>query len=231
MSDAMQSFEEILQKRLIPEYCEGNFFAGVETKFRPTPRLFSEDDASNFVRAWDAGLIRHAGGGRYVAARNVAGEKFFNAGLRSERPRTFRLAQEAVITVAVLARLHFEFGWPAELLGTQAEGYAFDLVAYLPERRNEFIACEVKKTVAEVDRLILDMHAFCPASFSKSPGVALNARETNAFRKVQALRQRQAPIFWVAGPYGASHVFKTAFSADGGITLSATSERSLIFPR
>ncbi len=89
-------------------------------EFRSTPLHFDEEDARYFVMAWDEGFLEHVGSGRYVAPRNAACEKFFNAGAAAVVPRNFTLAQEALITVGVLARLHFEFGWPRDLLGTQS---------------------------------------------------------------------------------------------------------------
>lgn len=55
------------------------------------PLQFGEVDARDFVRAWKVGLMEHLGGGLYRAARNAAGEKFFNIGSETSIPRTFRL--------------------------------------------------------------------------------------------------------------------------------------------
>jgi hypothetical protein len=52
--------------------------------------------------------------------------------------------------VGGLARLHFDFRWPKELLGCQSKDWAFDLIATLPGKRVEHIACEVKKSSAEL---------------------------------------------------------------------------------
>src|SRR5712664_1953376 len=37
---------------------------------------------------------------------------------------------EPIITVAVLSRLHFKWGWPKELIGTQSQKWEFDVTAY-----------------------------------------------------------------------------------------------------
>jgi len=114
---------------------------------------------------------------------------------------------EPVITVATLARLHFDLGWPKELLGTQSKDWAFDVTTYLsPDHENEYIACEVKKSVAEIDQLVELM-----SRFGKVPSperiVTPKARELNAFKKLQALRARRPPLFWAAGPASVGSAF------------------------
>jgi hypothetical protein len=39
---------------------------------------------------------------------------------------------EPIITIGALSRLHFEFGWPAAMLGMQTDDYAFDFVCREP---------------------------------------------------------------------------------------------------
>ena len=88
MADPMLAFQGILHERLIPEYYQGDFLKSGPAEFKPTPLHFGAEDARYFGMAWKAGLISHVGGGKYNAPRNAAAEKFFNAGPRSQFPRT-----------------------------------------------------------------------------------------------------------------------------------------------
>src|SRR5581483_4665776 len=123
---------------------------------------------------------------------------------------------EPIITVAVLARLHFELGWPKELLGTQTKGgWAFDVATYLSGGSEvEYIACEVKKTSAEVSRLLELMDRF-----GKDPHATVAPKEQNAFRKVKALRHRRPPFFWAVGPGRLSHAFIVEYVEDDVVLL------------
>lgn len=230
MTDHVAEFMSLLQTRLIPEYRDGTFAPEESAIFQPSPQSINELDARNFLLAWHAGFVRYVGRGSYKTARSGSVERFFNAGSKNATPRTFRLAHEAFINVACLARLHFEFGWPAELLGTQSINYAFDLVAYLPAHNTEYIACEVKKTASEVDRLITQMRVFCAPQYQAMDEVGMTGVEINSFRKVRGLRQRQASIFWAVGPGGMSEVFAMSYGDDGNIDLASIDETALQFP-
>jgi hypothetical protein len=147
--------------------------------------------------------------GLYRAPCSHACEQFFWSGLKRKKPRPITLWVEPIITVAVLARLHFELGWPKRLLGTQKKkGWTFDVAAYLSiDSEAEYIVCEVKKRTAEIDRLLELMNRF-----GKSPYLDAALNEQNAFRKVQALRSRRPPLFWAVGPEGLSHAFRVEYS-------------------
>lgn len=231
MRTFLERFDDILQSRLVPEYCQGAFLASTTAEFRPSRLHFGEEDARHFVMGWEAELIAHDGGGKYKAPRNSACEKFFNVSDKSVLPRTFTLAQEAVLTVGVLARLRFDFGWPKDLLGTQSVSYAFDAIACLPEvAPTEYIACEVKKTPAEVENLLCDMQALCAADAGVIDAVKLKARQRNALKKIRRLRQVRAPIFWAVGPCGVSKVFRVSRRQDGSLDLLPDNETALMFP-
>jgi hypothetical protein len=48
---------------------------------------------------------------------------------------------EPVVTIAAMARLHFEFGWPISCLGMQSKTWAFDLMGYKPTRLGSDGSC------------------------------------------------------------------------------------------
>lgn len=136
---------------------------------------------------------------------SAAHEQFFNSGAKGAVDRAFYLSIEPIITVGALARMRFDHGWPPELLGLQSKGYAFDLVAHLEPSGPAHIACEVKKSAAEVETLIMLMH-----ELGGHPGVDAPSEgpRRNAWKKVQALRRETMPTFWVLGPAGLSRVFE-----------------------
>ncbi|WP_284312095.1 hypothetical protein [Labrys miyagiensis] len=166
-----------------------------------------------------------------------ASEQFFSSGRKNtatgeaiaKEARSVTLWLEPVITVATLARLHFEFGWPKQLLGMQSADWAFDAMAFLSSDASaEHIAGEIKKTDAEVEKLIQFMQAL---SRSIDPATASpRGAEKNAFKKVKALNLRKPPLFWAVGPNGLSYVFEVGYGADEVLWFSEASEARLRCP-
>lgn len=76
--------------------------------------------------------------------------------------------------------------------------WEFDVTAYrASDPCNEYVACEVKKTVAEQDQMVELMQRF---STVRDAGDALkSSKEINAFRKLKGLQARRASIFWALG--------------------------------
>jgi hypothetical protein len=129
---------------------------------------------------------------------------------------------EPIITVAVLARLHFDLGWPRHLIGTQSPDWAFDVTAYqTSDLDNEHIACEVKKSDSESKQLV----AFMTDLGRNQASDDHRGSKLNAYRKVQSLRLRRAPLFWAVGP-NVSHVFRVAYD-DDFLMLKPTSNLDL----
>ena len=140
----------------------------------------------------------------------------------SPKPRV-----EPIITFGGLARLHLDFGWPTENIGAQSPDSAFDIVAYSNSSSDERIAGEVKKTKREVDRLLELMAEYC----SDPSAVALvGERGRNAFKKVEGLRARKAPIFWALGPAGYSRAFSVSYQEGGSIGLEEVDSSILMWP-
>ena len=223
----MRQFEQLVREHLIPEFCSDPNRNCEPVGFRENLAKLSERDAADFLRAWNGGLIEHQGRGQYRAAASSCNEQFFWDGLKNVRPRPFTLWLEPVITIAGLARLHFDYGWPKELIGTQSIDWAFDLVTFLPGEDTEFIAGEVKKSAKEIDTL-LDLMK----KFGLDPGLAepTRSKERNAFKKVAGLRSREAPIFWALGPDGLSHVFQVRYRQSGILEFEPAFGAQLNYP-
>lgn len=226
MADYSSAFEALLYDQLIPEFCADQSRRCNAANFVQSSIKVSEEDAAYFLKAWKGDLIQHAGRGIYRTAKGAAGEQFFWEGMKSKEPRLFSLWLEPVITVAGLARLHFDYGWPAHLIATQSIDWAFDLVAFHPESDGELIAGEVKKTTTEVDQLVSFMEEFCANPGQPEPP---SGKARNAFKKVSALRARKAPIFWALGPNGYRRIFRIAYGDDGTIRLNPVSDDELHF--
>lgn len=227
MTRAVKEFERLLYNRLLPEFCSDPARRCELKGFRRGSVNVGEEDARYFLLAYEAGLVKHRARGEYVCLRSAGFEQFFWEGQRTADPRPFTLWLEPVITIAGLARLHFDFGWPAELIATQSADWAFDLVAFLPDRSTEFVAGEVKKTSREVEQLI-ELMMFFGRHASAAPPKAGKAR--NAYKKIAALRARQPPLFWALGPNGLSRAFEAKYGANESVELVPVANHALSFP-
>lgn len=228
------AFADRIVNDLLPTFCDDPHRAargyGV-AGFRSNFAAVHERDAGNFLRAMDAGLItlvsRAEGPALHEAPRSRAGEQFFWTGDKTVVPRPLTLWLEPVITVATLAVLHLDLGWPRHLLGTQSADWAFDVAAYPDAASNdERIACEVKKTVAETDRLVAAMRRLG----ALPPDDAHGATDKNAYRKVKGLRARRAPFFWAVGPGGHDAAFRLTYPEDGSIDFEEMPTAALRYP-
>lgn len=220
-------FEDILHDELIPHFCSDPKRGCDPTGFRNESVLrIAYPDARDFIRAWEGGLLQHDGHGLYRAPKSSAAEQFFWTGPKHSKPRTFTLWHEPIITIAALGRLHWNYGWPANLIGTQSSDWAFDLVAFRPNCETEHIAGEVKKTVSELDMLVGFME-----QYGSDPDIAAppSGKALNAYRKVAALRARRAPIFWAVGPSGYSAVYRVEYDEKCRIALQVADDDVLQF--
>lgn len=128
----LQEFQSRILNEFLPEFCNDPTRAYGPDGFKPDWYKVSDVDAADFLRGIDSGLVEHVERGLYKAQCSVAREQFFWSGLKRKLPRPITLWVEPIISVAVLARLHFELGWPKTLLGTQTKnGWTFDVAAYL----------------------------------------------------------------------------------------------------
>lgn len=225
MTDA---FQDRVLDDLLPAFCDHPDRSWCRDGFQTNWTGVSELDASDFLRAMDAGLILHLGRGRYRAPRSLASEYFFWEGPKKTVPRRLTLWIEPVITVAVLARMHFDLGWPKNLIGTQSRNWEFDVTAYRSsDLDNEYVACEVKKSISELDQLVGLMQRFAventPTSSISHP------KEINAYRKLKGLQVRRAHLFWAVGPDATNHVFRVKYN-DEGIALEVVGLDALIYP-
>lgn len=215
---ALKAFEERILNDLLPAFCDDphRSACGYDASgFRADFSGIDDLDAANFLKAMDAGLVSLVGR-LHRAPQSHAGEQFFWTGDKATIPRPLTLWIEPIITIATLATLHFDLGWPRESLGTQSVDWAFDVATYVgADIANEHIACEVKKTVGETDRLVDRMRHFASLPADES----FDGKEKNAYRKVKGLRARRAPFFWAVGPGGHGTAFKLTYDGDGLIAF------------
>jgi hypothetical protein len=143
-------------------------------------------------------------------------------------PRPFTLWLEPIITIASLARLHFDYGWPADLLGTQSRKWEFDIVGYTNAAEdNEFLAGEIKKSVREATTLIEDILSLSGSGLVKVSG---SAALRNSIKKYNGLVERRAKVFWVVGPNNFNRAFRVSELDEGKIAVVETNSDALAFP-
>ena len=224
-----QAFRDRIMGTLLPQFCNDQSRGWGCEGFKEDWKKVTEKDAADFLLGLDACLVEHVGRGLYMAPRRRASEQFFWSGKKNISPRPVTLWVEPIITVAVLYRLYHELGWPRHLLGTQSRKWEFDVTAYLAsDLNNEYVACEVKKTVAERDQLVELMQRF--AADPDLCDAIKSSREENACRKLKGLQARHASIFWAAGPNGANKVFRMTYTGGGRVTFKPASDDALRYP-
>ena len=207
-----ESFRARIMDELLPEICDYPDSPWRREGFREDWSKIHELDALDFIRGMDAEILRPLGKGAYRAPKSLASEYFFWEGSKDVSPRPLTLWIEPIITVAVLARLHLDLRWPKNLIGTQSLNWEFDVTAYPTlGSTSEFISCEVKKTISELEYLVAEMINLA-ANDAKESEVT-SQKQLNAYRNLDGLRSRQAPFFWAVGPGGANHVFRMNYDA------------------
>jgi hypothetical protein len=215
----LQRFTKRLQAEWLPAFCADPKRQFSPSGFRESSITITDVDAGNFLRALDSGLVYDAGGGRYHCARSNAQEQIFWEGLKSIQPRPLTLWIEPVITIATMARLRFDFGCPAEVLGMQSKDWAFDFVVYHSATdKSERIAGEVKKSRAEIDELVLQLRAY--GNTGATAALSAHPKHINSFKKWTALLNCRAPLFWAVGPGNYTRSFEVQYGAEGTAVFS-----------
>lgn len=220
-------FSRRIAEEWLPAYClDPKRMYDIEG-YRSSSNTISAIDARDFMRAVDNELVTDMGGGRFRFPQSRATEVIFWEGAKAVTPRPITLWLEPVITIATIARLHLDNGWPLDCLGTQSGNWEFDIIAFRPsDSRNEYIAGEVKKTSKELDQLLSEMERSCADG---TLGCNLSPKRINAHNKWLGLCRCHAPIFWAVGPNGDSRVFRVEYSPSGASAMTRTAENSLFF--
>ena len=215
----LQRFTHRLHTEWLPAFCADPDRQFSLSGFKDASIKISDFDAENFLRALDSGLVYDAGGGRYHCARSNAQEQIFWEGWKSVHPRPLTLWIEPVITIATMARLRFDFGWPAEVLGMQSKDWAFDFAVYHSATdKNELIAGEVKTSSSEIDELVLQLRAY--GQTGATAPLSAHSKHINSFKKWTALLQRRVPLFWAVGPGDYTRAFAVQYGPTGTAVFS-----------
>jgi hypothetical protein len=221
-------FSRRLLEEWLPTYCNDPKRKYLMMGYKPNSNKVTVQDARDFMRALDHGIVTDTGGGRFRMPQSKAIEVIFWEGSKTTIPRPITLWMEPIITIAAIARLHLDYGWPIAYLGTQSEKWEFDLMAYKPpDLKNEHIAGEVKKSSKELDELLNNLQIF-RAEDSLDYRTASRV-EKNAHKKWLGLHRCHAPFFWAVGPGGDSRLFEVSYSSDGNIVLNRTTHDQLHF--
>lgn len=224
--DVQHEFWRRLKDEWLAAFCSAH---GYDPKgFRPDAKLVTDVDARDFLRAVDQKLVSVDERNRFRAPQSKAYEHIFYEHPPKGPLRPITLWIEPIITIAAIARLHLDFGWPIECLGMQSVAWSFDLIAFRPDDlTNELIAGEVKATSNELDKFLAHLHECC-AEGEHNCATAKPVRR-NAHKKWKGLKRCHAPLFWALGPGGDSRVFDVLYNEDGTIELNRTAEERLRF--
>lgn len=228
--DILEQFSDRVIHDWLPKYCGDAARNYPLEGFRLSSIGVDVEDARCCMLAIDSGVVIDTGGGRYLAAKSFAVEVLFWEGQKAKHPRPITLWHEPVITMAALARLHLEYGWPKELLGMQSKGWAFDLAAYGPASSDHpRILAEVKKSNAEMRRLARDLFALStlPAFESHDSCGVLE----NSVKKWRGLLSARPNILWLIGPARAGMVYHVSYPSPGHVKLLLTEPEVLEYPK
>lgn len=228
-ADILIQFWRRLTEEWLPVYCNDAKRCYSVAGFKTDLKTVTSLDARDFIRAIDCGVVSDLGGGRYIMPRSGAKEVLFWEGKKGVTPRPITLWLESLITMAAMARLHLDYGWPVECLGMQSKKpWEFDMVIFKTnDVKNEYIAGEVKPDSKKLDIFLANLKECC-AQGDHDCSLASKER-INAHKKWKGLRRSHAPLFWALGPGGDSRVFNVSYSTDGIITLEKTSDAQLHF--
>jgi len=221
-------FSQRLTADWLPTYCHDPKRNYAIAGYKPLSNTVTPLDARDFMRALDHKIVIDLGGCKFRMPRSRATEVIFWEGAKAATPRPITLWLEPVITIAAMARLHLDYGWPLDCLGTQSEKWEFDVMVFkLQDLHNEYIAGEVKKTSKELDELLINMQLSCVEG-TLDYCSASQARK-NAHNKWLGLQRCRAPLFWALGPGGDSRLYEVSYSYAGNIAMSRTDDTQLYF--
>lgn len=227
--DPLETFASRLASDWLPAYCNDLKRQYATEGYKAKSNKVSTVDASAFLRALDSGIVVRGDRGGYRLPLGKTEEAIFWEGHTKTVPRSITLWIEPVITIAVVARLHFDLGWPVDCLALQSAKWEFDLTASLPANpSSEHIAAEVKKSEKELDALIEHMVAL-----GAKPEVeeqSLKGATKNAYKKLKGLTSRRAPFFWAVGPGEVSHAFAVEYSAESTVAFTPVPSEMLTYP-
>ncbi len=226
--EILADFSRRLMEDWLPAYCNDPKRNYSTDGFKQDSIKVSAQDARDFMRAIDTKIVTDVGGGRFSMPQSKAVEVIFWEGSKATTPRPITLWLEPVITIAAMARLHLDYGWPIDCLGMQSEKWSFDFISFKPhDLQNEHIAGEVKKSSKEIDDLLANLQkscADCDLDFSTASPARINAH-----KKWLGLRRCRAPLFWALGPDGDSRLFEVTYTSEDEIRLNRTSDNQLYF--
>ena len=195
----------------MPPFCAARGYDSAG--FRPDAKKLHEVDIRDFLRAVDHNVVTIDAANNFRAPGSKAVEHIFWEGSGKLSPRPIWPWVEPIITIAAMARLHLDYGWPVECLGMQSKEWAFDLMAFRPDDlEHEFIAGEVKGTSKELNKFLGRLQECCAAGEHDCGDAKIDKK--NAHKKWLGLNRCHAPLFWALGPGGDSFVFDVLYNSE-----------------
>lgn len=226
--NVQREFWHRLKREWLPAYCNDPARRYDMAGFRADAKQVTDIDARDFLRALDHNVVCVDIGGRFRMPRSNVNEVIFWEHSTKISPRPISLWIEPIITIAAMARLHLDHGWPVECLGMQSEKWEFDLMAFRPDDlEHEFIAGEVKATSKELNKFLGRLQECCASGEHDCGGAKID--KENAHKKWLGLKRCHAPLFWALGPGGDSRIFRVLYNDGCRISLSVTTDAALNF--
>ncbi len=227
----IQSYLSVFEHRVandwLPSFCGAPHRNYSSNGFKKESiKNLTEHDAYWFLRSIDLGLVDESEG-FFVAPLSKAKEQIFWQGAKHIEPRPITLWVEPVITIGALAKMVEIYEWPIDKLGTQSKTWAFDLVVYGENSDDEILACEVKKSVKEIEVLMELMQEYCHENLAEEPS---GGKERNAYKKILGIRRTWPSTFWALGPDGYSKVYEIVRQGDHKFDLLERNESLLRTP-
>lgn len=168
----------------------------------------SGEEAHGFFRAIDAGLFELSDKGqcRPRGMRPSTGYCFPLFDWESKAKSQVRLFREWLTHAAAPASLHLDYGYPLHDIALDVD--AFDVLVYSPSNQ-PLVAVEVKKSSAELDKMLAEMHALEQQGWE----LKYDARSSNAAQKFRSLLAFR-PVFFLAIAPGVSRAYAVNYPAD-----------------
>ena len=227
--DPLATFALRLATEWLPAYCNDPGRQYSTAGYKAESNKVSTEDAKGFLRALDSGIVVPGTRGGYRLPHGKSEEVIFWEGRKDALPRSITLWMEPAITIATVARLHFDLEWPVACLALQSARWEFDLTASLPGNQgSEYIAGEVKKSEMELDALV--DHMLVLGAQPEVDEKSLTSPRLNAYRKLKGLISRRAPLFWAVGPAAVSYAFAVVYSPDSKVSFTPVPLERLTYP-
>jgi hypothetical protein len=165
-----------------------------------TNEPWSQRDIDDFMSSTE--IFQSVGGGVFRWNRGHSLISLFGHGSKGANPRPPTLARESLTAMGSVAYLHYQLGWPLDLIEVETKGYVFDFAAYQPVSSSEdhmVIAGEAKSSATEAEAWLRLLRA-CAELPAHALDTHANPRAANAHKKRVGLDAERPEYLWLVAP-------------------------------